>query len=196
METSDFRIEYTTETYLDTPIDDIFQYFSGKIIFEENDGQEDAGKIDFVRISTLGFENNKDFLWQLDCESLDLYTIGKKLYGPRRGWSKDAGKILGADDFANGLMVINSLKIYPKFRGMKLGLQLIKRTVDIFSNDYLVALQAQPAEGGDSNSNIESLKKYYEKLGFEACGKSNIMCLNPHYNWPEIALEDIGNVKV
>ena len=119
---------------------------------------------------------------------------------------------LNAEDYAADVLLLQRLGDLPAFRGIKLGLAAIHRTIQQFGRDcgYVLLkpmpLQAEPADSVERKrwrrtlalskfpKNIEAgrrrLADYYSLLGFRPVPNSEWMALNLDFALP--SLEEIG----
>jgi hypothetical protein len=127
----------------------------------------------------------------LDAHSSDLSEYGVLFDGD--DWNTmvmDQFECLGTD-----LLVPRKMEIAKRFRGLGLGLRVLRRSVDAFSgNCGLVAIKPFPLQfEGDVagreqefQSARDKLVRYYSRLGFEAIPGTDLMAFSPATTWPDM----------
>lgn len=209
------HIEYSSSVLLEDEIDTYFTRITGKIICGDlNIEQEcEVGKIEAFYLDLVGAWSDgypTEAVFDLDQETYDHFS---RLFDPvTEEVQKDVLDSFGPDILGDNWLVLNRLEILPRFRGKKLGLAAMHRTIQQYAkNCAFVALEVAPLQLGERTTNSEKqraaemqfhlftqdkaiaaqrLKDHYSIVGFKEVPNSNIMLLNPTYQQP--TLKEIG----
>jgi len=92
------------------------------------------------------------------------------------------------------LLIIDSIVLDPKWRGLKLGLLALRKLIDLHESDCrLVVCQPYPLENADTPEERREgkvkLRRYMKKLGFRRIGKTEYYGLSTTHVMPKF--EDV-----
>lgn len=204
------HIEFTSSAIFDEDPENYITTITGKLIgYDESSDQEcEAGEITALYLDFANAHDGDfpimDVLYQHQ-EALDQYQV---LFDSATGdvkediWSIHEPYLSGSN-----WLILSRLEIRPAFRGQKLGLAAMYRTMQQFGHGCALIslevepLQFEPREGypdkeqwfvemdmGSFTTDMplatQRLKDYYRLLGFQEVTGTNIMILNPSYQRP------------
>lgn len=200
------NIEYSCSATLNDDCEDLIQKITGRIIARSSSsGEEDKqeiGKIELIYIDVVSAEEDDINLFTLFDLEAGMGDYCYPLYDlDEYDWSKRVYESL-EDHLTNlNLLIIHRVKLLPKFRGQKIGLLAIRRSIQQFGNGCgLVCLIAKPYQvelsekdsmnpgdyekyglsqfAEDKSTATRQLETYYKKMGFIPLRKRNLMALN------------------
>lgn len=204
------HIEFISSAIFGEDPENYITTITGKLIcYDESSDQEcEAGEITALYLDFSGVHDS-DFpimdVVDQHQEALEQYHV---LFDSATGDVKE-GIWSIHEPFLSGSnwLILSRLEIRPAFRGQKLGLAAIHRTMQQFGHGCALIslevgpLQFEPHEGypdkeqwfvememGSFTTDIpratQRLKEYYRLLGFQEVAGTNIMILNPSYQRP------------
>ena len=210
------HIEYSSSAAFSNAPENCSTTITGKLICRNFTEEEEfaAGEITAFYLdlgSVFAREYTPKDIFDHSQDSFHHYEV---VFDSTTGEIKDA--ILaehGPDIIGYNWLILNRLEILPEYRGMKLGLAAIHRTIQQFAQDCaFVSLMAAPLQverriesphkekwfaemqlnlfPTDMAVATQRLKDYYSLVGFREVAGSNVMLLNPSYRQP--TLDDIG----
>lgn len=204
------HLEFTSSAVFREDEENYLTTITGKLICydEANDKECEAGQITALYLDVSG-AHESDFpitaIIDLHQEAQEQYRV---LFDHETGEMKE--EILAIHEpylIGSNWLILSRLEIRPAFRGQKLGLATMYRTMQQFGHGCalisleVVPLQVENREGnpdkeqwfidmemGSFTTDIplatQRLKDYYSLLGFQEVTGTNIMILNPSYQQP------------
>lgn len=186
---------------------DIFCYRGEEDETEVRAGELEAYIVDVYGAEALGY-SVADIFDQMQ-ESFECYEL---LFDHGSGEMKESFVSDFDDAPSRNIVLLNRLQVLPDFRGARIGLAAISRTLDVFGAGcgYAV-LNAAPLQSGDVDRSSRAqwyqamrlsefsgdidlaclkLQKHYALLGFRPIADTTWMALNLSYTRPRLA--DIG----
>ena len=117
-----------------------------------------------------------------DAHSAELLDVYEALFDPD---TDDFWEDIEQDfqPVANDLLIIDSITLDPKWRGLKIGLLALRKLIDLLDGDCgLVVCRPYPLENADTPEQIRQgklkLRRYFKKLGFERIGRTGFYGLS------------------
>ena len=207
----DIRIEYRCSANLRADSEDLCQKITGSIIAtdlnteeeeEEEEEEQNIGEIELAYIDVISAQNEGYRLVDLfDADPLPS-TYCFTLYDlDSYDWSQRVYQTLGKDIFHYNLLIIHRIKLLPEFRGHRIGLLAIRRSIQQFAhgcglaclkaNPYQIELKEQygidssefEAYGlgkfpTDASKATRQLEAHYQQAGFTKIHNSDLMAIN------------------
>lgn len=209
-------IDFSTSATLSDEFENCIIHLTGLIkTFANNDFNEiTIGVIEAYYLDIETALDNDYVIFEIFDAEKDFTSYYHALFDANKMFFKD--EITEEFDvniiFLN-LLILEKLEILPDFRGKKIGLAAIYRTIKQFGHACgLVAMIPDPLQfslyknaddddewfkkmnfsdfSTDKNVALNKLRSYYKKLGFRQLKNSDIFVLNPNIRNP--TLEDIG----
>lgn len=162
------------------------------MILEENNGER--SKIGHLSASLIDFARafqTTDLNLYMDVfdHSKTLSDFGHYLLDPKTNTLRRCVSKFSGRETPGKILIFESIEIDPEFRGKKLGLRFVQKTIDTFTTERTdcVALQASPIlkDGEKSSKEIAGaelkLGHYWGEMGFEPTNKNSVFIL-----WHEI----------
>jgi hypothetical protein len=159
--------------------------YKGEVYCVEDDGggEEKAGEYTLYRVQRgLALDYRQSLFEVFDAHSADLHEAYAALFNPRTDWLKD--EVVATFEVVEpDLLVIDELILAPKWRGVRLGLLILRRLIDLHrSGCGLVVCQPYSIEGDDApktgREGTVKLRRYVKALGFKRVGKTPFYCLS------------------
>jgi hypothetical protein len=191
----EFVLRAALHDYVDA---DFVHSIAGKIIAEApSGGEQDAGRIGASLVQFSEALDHGISTTRLgDGLSGDISEYWECLFDPESGYLKE--EIQTEYEVASlDLLIIDYLEVYPKFRGLGVGMSAINRTIDVFGAGCgLVAckpwpLQFTPAVASDQKAlkrldapnvpedvALGKLRTYWSRIGFWPLGNTGIYVMS------------------
>lgn len=132
-----------------------------------------------------------------DSHSRELCEIYETLFDPETGDIREEideqFQCLGSD-----LLIIDSIVLSPKWRGIRLGLLALRKLIDLHEGDCcLVVCRPYPLEDADTPERRRAgrvkLRRYFKRLGFRRIGRTPFYGLSTTRVMPKF--EDVLGVE-
>ncbi|MGJ8640714.1 MAG: hypothetical protein ACSHYA_15090 [Opitutaceae bacterium] len=206
------RIEYRSSANLSTDCDNFIQRITGRIVATSLNSEEEQeiGEIKLAYIDVVSAEDDGCGLFSLfDADSLPS-TYCFTLYNlDEYGWTDLVYETFGDELFNNNLLIIHRIKLLSKFRGHKIGLLAIRRSIQQFGHGCgLVYLKAMPYQvelrkkdtiepgdfdkyglskfAADQSIATQQLESHYQQAGFIKITGSDLMAINLANEFPSM----------
>lgn len=189
--------------------DDFYQHYEAKLMATPHDGETlppvEAGKLSFyiLRVNQA-ITNGENLFSCFDSISGDVLSCWEALYQSRGYDLKPSVQKLLDWPMSSNLLYFEHLEVYPPFRGMKLGLAMLRTLMEEYSSSCgLAVLIPMPMESRRNRQTederhenwprpltpqekkaAERLGKYYARLGFKRIPRSNVYAFNLSYKLP------------
>jgi len=221
MKTGKFKVAVNFSTSVPVGVSDedehnYLQTLNGQIIAKTDDKTKECGiPIGKTRAFYLNLElryKRKDNLFtclDLSQNSVDycmpLMDVGKD------DFERKLYRLFDDNLYGSNVLVLDKLEIFPQHRGKRIGLAVLRATIEIFSHGCAMAvMRPMPLQFVDTNNEqppkndqyalhlftvdkrtgLRRLMNYYGMLGFVRYGKTGLMVLNPCNEMP--SLEKLG----
>jgi len=175
----------------DEPGDFVVTYTGEVEYHDENDQVSKAGEYSLYRVlGGLAADHGEDLFDVFDAHSQGLHDIYCAVFDPKsRDWNKDVADKFCCDEM--DLMVIDSLWLDPKWRGLRLGLLALRRLIDLHvAGCGLVVCHPYPLERNDTPEQVRlgtiKLRRYVRQMGFRRIGKTPYYGLSTSQVTPKI----------
>jgi len=128
-----------------------------------------------------------------DAHSQQLHDIYATLFDSKTEYFRDEV----ASEFectGSDLLIVDSVVLEPKWRGLKFGLLALRRLIDLHEGDCgLVVCEPYPLEGTETKEKRRAgkakLRQYFKRLGFRRIGRTVYYGLSTAYITPKF--EDV-----
>ena len=210
------RIDYRSSAYLSTNSDNFIQKITGSIVASswDSETEQTIGEIQLAYIDIVSAQEDGCDLYSLfDADSLPS-TYCFTLYDlDEYGWSDTVYQSFGDSLFNDNLLIIHRIKLLSEFRGQKIGLLAIRRSIQQFGHGCgLVCLTAKPYQielrdknpidqgeyekydlsrfTSEKSTATQDLEAYYQQAGFIKLPGSKLMAINLAVTFPQ--MKDLG----
>lgn len=208
-------IRYTSNVSFDDDFDAYFVKIEGELLCYEGseiDVEVVAGRIEAYYIDVIGAESHGFSTFDLFDQLQEAFDCYRLMYDVEMDDLAESFLQEFGDASQPNVLLLHRLEVLSPFRGAKLGLAAINRTIDLWGHGcgYAVLLpaplQAQPAYSlgdqrwreamaldkftPDIEAACDRLAAYYALLGFRPVPNSEWMALNLDFERP--SLEEIG----
>jgi hypothetical protein len=179
--------------------DDFVVTYTGEVLYRDEDDQvSTAGQYTLYRVlGGLAADHGQDLFDVCDAHSQELHEAYAAVFDPGTGDFRDeVGRKFDCVDA--DLVVIDSLTLDPKWRGLRLGLLVLRRLIDLhLAGCGLVVCRPYPLEGAGTPEQVRrgtlKLRRYIRQLGFRRIGKTPYYGLSTSQVTPKI--EDLLHQK-
>lgn len=208
-------IRYTSHVSFEDDFDAYFVKIEGELLCDaddESDAEIVAGRIEAYYIDVIGAESHGFSTFDLFDQLQEAFDCYRLMYDPSTGELADSFLVEFEDASQPNVLLLHRLEVLAPYRGAKLGLAAINRTIEMFGHGcgYAVLIpaplqQEQSDRSGDQywreamaldkfTQDIEAacrrLTDYYSLLGFRPIPNSEWMALNLDFMRP--SLGEIG----
>jgi hypothetical protein len=171
--------------------DDFVVEYTGEILHrDEEDRVTTAGEYGLYRVlGGLALNHGHDIYDVCDAHSQELHEVCCAVFNLETGdYRDDVSRKFGCLD--SDLLLIDRLILDPKWRGLRLGLLVLRRLVDLHEGGCgLVVCRPYPLEGPDTPDQIRvgkiRLRRYIRTMGFRRVGKSDFYGLSTSHRTPK-----------
>jgi hypothetical protein len=173
-------------------LDDHVVTYTGEVEYrDENDQVSQVGKYSLYRIlGSLAVDHGEDLFDVFDAHSQELHDIYCAVFDHEsRDWNNEVADKFSCDEM--DLLVIDSLQLDPKWRGLRLGLLVLRRLIDLHvAGCGLVVCHPYPLERNDTPEQVRlgtiKLRRYVRQMGFRRIGKTPYYGLSTSQVTPKI----------
>ncbi|APR87938.1 hypothetical protein A7982_13287 [Minicystis rosea] len=172
-----------------------------------------AGRIRATRIHVgLAEEHAENLLDVFDAHSQEMLELYEAIFDHETDeiWDSVAEKTSGQD-----VLFVNSIELLPRYRGRRLGLQALQRTMEFLGTGCAVTVvEAHPIDYDqvqderwvqrmrlkrfkrDVDAAAKRLRQYWSRLGFKRAGRTNYLTFDMAYRFKQVAEPNVDTPDV
>jgi hypothetical protein len=164
--------------------------YTGKVVHvEEGEQETEAGHFTLYRVLRgLALDYRQNLFEVCDAHSQLLHDTYAALFNPETGDLKK--RILREFECLEAdLLILDELTLAPQWRGLRLGLLVLRRLIDLHESGCgLVVCRPYPSEGAETPEQVRvgrlKLRRYVRQLGFRPVGKTGFYALSTSQKTP------------
>jgi hypothetical protein len=163
--------------------DDFVVTYAGKVIRVDDEQEAEAGRFTLYRVQvSLAWDYRQSLFEVCDAHSRLLHDAYAALFNPRTDDLKK--RVQGQFDCLEpDLLVFDDLTLAPQWRGLRLGVLVLRRLIDLHGSGCgLAVCRPYPTEGAQTPDQVRAgtvkLRRYVKELGFRRVGKSSFYGLS------------------